>query len=292
MPISVAGFYGAAALWAVLIARGAFKPKQWPLIAGFGLVLLLFLNVRYLIEGAPAGIAFFISLYDFFDNLGLSAGEVPSAMGTCQENACSLWSDTYQLHQTWGVAFFDRFANAPEMRTNALYVHLTCNSIVFILMHAQLLWAGKPGVASAHAWLGRATLFFLTLGTGAALYLASEHDSVQSYGGSLAEWGFYSMSLCVYGAALMGWRMARRGDWAMHRVWMIRFVGAMYGAFWIFRVLLMVTGPLLREWETVSLLISIWASAPLGLIMADGLRRAWDARAADAHDSVDASAHA
>ena len=69
MPMSVMGFYGAVALWAVLIARSAFKPKQWPLIAGFGLVLLLFLNVRYLIEGVPAGIAFFISLYDFFDNV-------------------------------------------------------------------------------------------------------------------------------------------------------------------------------------------------------------------------------
>ena len=64
---------------------------------------------------------------------------------------------------------------------------------------------------------------------------------------------------------------------AMHRVWMIPLIGAMYGAFWIFRVLLMVTGPRLREWETVSLLISIWASAPLGLLMADGLRRIWDA---------------
>ena len=85
MPISVLGFYGAVALWAILIARGVFKPKQWPLIAGFGLVLLLFLNVRYLIEGAPAGIAFFISLYDFFDNLGLSAGEVPSAMAPAKE---------------------------------------------------------------------------------------------------------------------------------------------------------------------------------------------------------------
>jgi hypothetical protein len=73
---------------------------------------------------------------------------------------------------------------------------------------------------------------------------------------------------------------------------MIRFVGAMYGAFWLFRVLLMVTGPLLREWETASLLISIWASAPLGLLMADGLRRMWDARAADANNSIDASAHA
>jgi hypothetical protein len=59
---------------------------------------------------------------------------------------------------------------------------------------------------------------------------------------------------------------------------MIRFVGAMYGAFWLFRVLLMVTGPLFREWETVSLLISIWVSAPLGVLMADGLRRSWNAR--------------
>ena len=73
---------------------------------------------------------------------------------------------------------------------------------------------------------------------------------------------------------------------------MIRFVGAMYGAFWIFRVLLMVTGPQLREWETVSLLISIWASAPLGLLMADGLRRVWDARVADAQNSLNASARA
>ena len=112
MPISVLGFYGAVALWAILIARGVFKPRQWPLVAGFGLVLLLFLNVRYLIEGAPAGIAFFISLYDFFDNLGLSAGEIPSAMGACQQNACSLWGTTYELHQTWGIAFL-----IPECRS-------------------------------------------------------------------------------------------------------------------------------------------------------------------------------
>ena len=106
MPISVLGFYGAVAVWALLITRGLSTPKQWPLIAGVGLALLLFLNIRYVIEGAPAGIALFISLYDFFDNLGLVAGEVPSAMNTCPENACSLWSDTYVLHQSWGGGIF------------------------------------------------------------------------------------------------------------------------------------------------------------------------------------------
>jgi hypothetical protein len=59
---------------------------------------------------------------------------------------------------------------------------------------------------------------------------------------------------------------------------MIRFAGAMYGAFWLFRRFLMVTGPLLREWETASLLLSIWTSAPAGLLIADVLRREWDAR--------------
>ena len=279
MPISVLGFYGAVLLWTILITRGISQPRQWPLVAGFGLLLLLFLNVRYLIEGAPAGIAFFISLYDFFDNVGLSRSDIPSAMTTCANNACSLWGSTYELHQTWGVAFFDRFMNAPALRTNALYIHLACNSIVFVLMHIQLFRPGHAVSGAHHAWLGRLTMTFLTIGTFAALYLASEHDAVSPYGGIWAEWGFYSMSLCVYGAALMGWRTAAQKDWEQHRIWMIRFVGAMYGAFWLFRVLLMVTGPLLREWESASLLISIWASAPLGLVIADALRRHFDSEA-------------
>ena len=280
MPLSVMGFYGAVLVWGALISRGLFRPKQWPLIAGFGLVLLLFLNIRYVLEGAPAGIAFFISLYDFFDNLGLPAGEVPTAMTTCSNNACSLWGATFELHQSWGVAFFDRFVEAPLLRTNALYVHLVCNSIVFVLMHIQLFRPGHSVEGAGHAWVGRLTLTFLTIGTVAALFLASEHNAVQSYGGIWAEWGFYSMSLCVYGAAVMGARTAIRGDWERHRIWMIRFVGAMYGAFWGFRVLLVITGPLLREWESASLLISIWASAPLGLVIADGLRRHWDRQVA------------
>jgi len=276
MPVSVLGFYGAVLLWTVLIFRGFSSPRRWPLVAGFGLILLLFLNIRYLIEGAPAGIAFFISLYDFFDNLGLAGGDVPLAMTTCADNACSLWGSTFELHQTWGVAFYERFVSAPLLRTNALYLHLACNSIVFVLMHIQLFRPGHTVSGGYHAWLGKVTMAFLTIGTVAALYLASEHDAVGPYGGIWAEWGFYSMSLCVYGAAVMGWRTAVKKDWEQHRIWMIRFVGAMYGAFWVFRVLLIVTGPVLREWESASLLISIWASAPLGLVIADTLRRSWD----------------
>jgi hypothetical protein len=160
MPLSVLGFYGAILIWAVLIARGFSSPRRWPAIAVFGLLLLLFLNIRYLIEGAPSGIAFFVSLYDFFDNLGLSRGDAPLAMTTCANNACSLWGSTFELHQTWGVAFFDRFVEAPSLRTNTLYLHLACNSIVFVLMHIQLFKPGHTASGVNHAWLGRLTMMF------------------------------------------------------------------------------------------------------------------------------------
>ena len=163
MPVSVLGFYGAVLLWTVLIVRGFSSPRRWPLVASFGLILLLFLNIRYLIEGAPAGIAFFISLYDFFDNLGLAGGDVPLAMTACADNACSLWGSTFELHQTWGVAFYGRFVDAPALRTNALYLHLACNSIAFVLMHIQLFRPGHTGSGINHAWLGRLTMTFLTV---------------------------------------------------------------------------------------------------------------------------------
>ena len=238
--------------------------------------------MRYLIEGAPAGIAFFVSLYDVFDNMGLAMGETPAAMAACAGNACSLWGDTYTLHQSWGVAFFDRFVSAPAIRTNALYIHLAFNSAAFVLMHVQLLWSDRAVRVISHAWLGRLTMIIPDDWDRRCALSCSEHDAVKEYGGIWAEWGFYSMSLCVFGAAMMGWRMARRGDWAMHRVWMIRFAGAMYGAFWLFRALLVVTGPLFREWETASLLISIWVSAPLGLLIAEGLRRRWESQSSKA----------
>jgi hypothetical protein len=55
---------------------------------------------------------------------------------------------------------------------------------------------------------------------------------------------------------------------------MIRYAGSMWGSFWLFRVMLVVTGPLLRHFPTASLLISIWFSAPLGILIAEvGQRR-------------------
>ncbi len=49
------------------------------------------MNVRYLIEGAPAAIAFFIGIYDVLDNFGLRAGEGAAVLATCPNNVCNVW---------------------------------------------------------------------------------------------------------------------------------------------------------------------------------------------------------
>ena len=87
------------------------------------------------------------------------------------------------------------------------------------------------------------------------------------------------MSAFVYGTAIMGVAAIRKGDMARHRVWMWRFAGSMWGSFWLFRVMLFVLDPLLRDVETAAIQICIWASAPLGIVLAELIRRRIDGRA-------------
>jgi len=275
LPFGVLAIYGALVVWFILLVIGIKRRSFGPFL-GFGIALLLVLNVRYLINGAPNAIAFFVGIYDVLDNLGVAATEGAAALARCPDNACTVWGDYYLNHPSWGVAFYDRFLNGTQLRTNLLYGHLTFNSIVFVLMHIQLL---RPGTGDNPAWhraIGRVSFVLLTLGTICALWLASEHGPVGEYGGNLSMYGFWFMSLCVYGCAVMGVVAIRKGEISTHRIWMIRFAGSMWGSFWLFRVMLFVLGPLLRDWEAAALLTCIWLSAPLGILIAEVFRRYLD----------------
>lgn len=267
----VLAFYAALGVWGALLVWG-FRRNDHRVFFGFGLVLLVFLNGRYFTEGPPGAIAFFIGIYDVFDNIGLGRGEGAPALATCADNVCSVWGDRYDYHPSWGVAFYERFAGGPGLRTNLLRAHIGFNTIAFILMHAQLLGPAAFAKRSTHRVLGRVSFAAITAGTFCAVWLASEHGDVSEYGGIGAELGFYSMSAFVYGTVLIAIRAIRRGDAREHRKWMIRWAGSMWGSFWLFRVMLVVTGPLLRNYESASLLISIWLSAPLGILIAERLR--------------------
>lgn len=274
MPVAyeVLGFYVALVVWLVLLGL-AIKNRSFGKFLGFGVAILLFLNIRYLTTGSANGIANFIGIYDVFDNIGLGRNEGAPALAQCADNACSVWGDRYPNHQSWGVAFYERFANGPALRNNLLYAHIFFNTVTFVIMHYQLLRPGTGTNRARHRLLGRISFGSITIGTIMAIWMASEHGEVAEYGGTLSMLGFYSMSAFVYGTAIMGVVTIRRGDHAAHRMWMIRFAGSMWGAFWLFRVMLVVTGPLLRNYETVSLLISIWFSAPLGILIAEAFRR-------------------
>lgn len=281
LPYGVLGIYGALVIWlAVLIVGVRRESPSLPLFFGVGLLLVL--NIRYLLEGPAAAIAFFVGIYDVLDNFGVDASEGAAALAQCPDNACSVWGDRYVNHPSWGVAFHERFVDGSDLRTTMLYGHIVANTLVFVLMHIQLF---RPGFGDHQGWhkvLGRITFVILTIGTGCAVWLASEHGSVDEYGGAASMYGFWFMSLCVYVSAIMGVVAIRRGDTEAHRVWMIRFIGSMWGSFWLFRVMLFVLGPLLRSWEAAALQICIWLSAPLGIAIADIIRRRRDQRSDNA----------
>jgi hypothetical protein len=274
-PIGVIAVYIALAVWLVLLVMGIRKRRYGPAV-GFGIALMLVLNVRYLVDGAPASIAFFIGIYDVLNNLGLAPDSQVAGMAGCANDQCSVWGARFPMHTSWGVAFYERFVAGVPLRSMLLYGHLFFNSLVFVLMHVQLLRTGSGVHRRAHRVLGRVTFLFLTLSVGCAVWLASEHGAVPQYGGRLAEFGFYSMAAVVYGTAVMGVIAIRSDERVAHRIWMWRFVGTMWGSFWLFRVMLFVLDPLLRDHETVALLICIWFSAPLGMLIAEIIRRRID----------------
>ncbi len=265
-------FYSALVAWVGLLAFGLRQKKFGPFMI-FGLIITSVVNLRYFVDGQAASIAFFIGIYDVFDNLGLGREEGAPALAQCVGNECTVWGDRYVNHPSWGVAFHDRFLNGPALRQNLLFGHIFFNTIAFLALHYQLFRPGVGAHRNRHRVIGRVSFGAITLGTICAVWMASEHHAVSEYGGLAAQLGFYSMAAFVYGTAIMGVRTVRAGDQAGHRKWMIRYAGSMWGAFWLFRVMLVVTGPLLRNYESASLLISIWFSAPLGIVIAEAIRR-------------------
>lgn len=275
MPVLVLSVYGALVVWAVLLVHGVRKQSFRPFLI-FGIALMLFLNIGYFVNGIPASIASFIGIYDVLINLGLAENTEAAAISTCANNACTVWGSTYTQHPAWGAAFYDRFANGPEFRSTLLYGHILFNSIAFVLMHVQLFWPGYGERRAQHRWIGMATFTALTVSLICATWLASQHSPVSEYGGAWSEFGFYSMSAFVYGCAIMGIIHARKGNLEAHRIWMFRFAGSMWGAFWIFRVMLFVIDPLLRDVNAAAILICIWGSAPIGIVVGDLIRRRLD----------------
>jgi Predicted membrane protein (DUF2306) len=271
LPIGVIAFYGALVVWFGLLAMGIKRRAYAPFLV-FGIGLLVVLNGRYFVDGAADSIAFFIGIYDVLHNAGVADPARAAALAACPDNACSVWGERYVTHPSWGVAFHERFSQGDQMRAGLLYGHIFFNSLAFVLMMVQLFRPGTGSNPGQHRMLGYVSLVSLTIGVLCACLLAAEHGAVRHYGGYLSMLGFWFMGACVYGCAIMGIVSIRRRNFEAHRTWMFRYAGSMWGAFWLFRVMEFVLGPLLRNHDTVSILICIWFSAPLGILIAEVIR--------------------
>ena len=274
MPIMVLAFFVASAVWAVLMVV-AVRTSRFRNVIWFGIGLTLFLNLGYFVRGQSESIAYFISLYDVLINAGLSSSaDLPAAVATCAGNECTLWGDTYERHSAWGTAFHERFADGSSGQRALLYSHIGFNTVAFVLAHVQIAKPGTGGAANArrHQLLGRVGFVAVSAGTLSALWLATQHGSVPEYGGVWSAIGFFSMAFFVFATAVRTATTARSGDIAAHRVWMFRYLGAMWGAFWLFRLMLFVLDPLLRGVEGAAFLLCVWLSAPLGIVLSELIR--------------------
>jgi hypothetical protein len=264
--------YAALVVWAALLVqafrqRGSFGP-----FIGFGLIFSIVLNGRYFVQGTTKAIAHFVGIYDVLHNLGANESTAAALAPCLAGDDCSALSDFYENHPTWGVAFYRRFVEAPPTRTTLLMLHIFCNTLTLVLATLQVYRTGHGRTKRQHRALGYVTLISLAMGAGSASLLAAEHADVIDYGGALSTYGFWSMASVVLSCAVMGVISIRRKDFDAHQKWMFRFCGSLWGSFWLFRAMELVLGPLLRNYNILSIQICVWTSAPLGVVLAEAIR--------------------
>jgi len=267
MVLAIYGTIVALAAMALMATSSLVKGNSLHPTFLFSVIIMIYLNVGYFIYGIPASIAFFNGIFDMGINLmDIPEYNLPDGVRRC-ENCSVLDPNEYDKHSAWAVAFYERFAgDSMEHRKLALYVHIGFNTMAFVIMHVQF-W--RPGGHKGHNTLGWLCLLFSIIGTAGSCFMASDHYYVDDYGGFNSTLAFYSMATCVLGTALGGILALRRRDMVSHRLWMIRFGGAMWGAFWVMRLLLLVTTPIFIHVPSGPVLTSVFAGSPLGILIAE-----------------------
>ena len=214
----------------------------------FGVAITVFINSRYYIFGFSNSIALFIGLYDPLNNLFASdPSKIPNLSKCNLNNTCSVW-DVYEYHPAWGAAFFSRFADSAILTSRQLYLycHIFFNTTAFVTMMLQF-W--NPGSKAGgkypflHKVLGFITALSVMSGVFSAYLLFRDHYNEPKYGGYWSVFGFAFMGLCVLTCLFIGIIKVKQKDYLGHQIWMTRFAGSMWGSYWLFRAMELITGP-------------------------------------------------
>ncbi len=138
-------------------------------------------------------------------------------------------------------------------------------STAFLLMLLQVSSVPAP----YHSHIGYLSLLALTLGLASGCFLAEYHQSIASFGGIYATYGFWAMALECYVPAIVAIEKRQSGDVRGHKQWIMRYVGAMFGAFGIFRLLLVAMASLMPQFNATSYVVALYVSSPIGFVLGD-----------------------
>lgn len=260
--------FGACALL-VLFFRAVIK-QDWIIFFTFAAIFVAVLNARFFLLSMGDSMSLVVSIADVTNNFGVNGDfQGLRALTTCVDNNCTALP-FYTFHASWAVSLYERYALAStQTRTMLIYTHIICQSVGFVLSLLLLKWDGLGHHSKYHAGLGYVAVILVAFGLLSACELASDHDDVPNYGGMYSRLGFWMMAIETFTPMVLGIKARQFGDIEGHRRWMIRYVGSMFGAFAIFRYVIHLTGPLLRQYNGASHLLAIWVCCPLGILIAD-----------------------
>ena len=260
----VVGVYCAIGSGLGLLALRRYRSGLY-ILAG----LACYMNFQYGLYGVAHPISFFMSIYDVTYALGVDDFAQLAGMIKCSNNNTCTQLGQYEYHPAWAAVFYDRFVLGDAVRRGRLYLHIWLNTVALVLGLVQFRGDLRKAYPRVHRTVGWLATALCSVSVCSAMTLGVEHGTEEFYGGHLAVGGWFEMAACVLVPLVIGIRKAQQRDFAAHRRWMVRWNGAMWGAFLVFRAIFLVIGPLLRWHKNAEVLIAIWASAPIGMSVAE-----------------------
>lgn len=283
------------AVYAALLSGLALAGTKGRWFTGLTILLVcaVAVNARYFLFSVGEAIAFFNGLYDtfllwnggpqlYFQSLfGFEAAPAEvnvtgmPGMAPCDPN----WPDCgmlgyYAVHPSWAAQFYNRFVDGlngvdRSSRRLMLRIHIFFNTFALVLSFVQIFVLPGTKNPSLHKTMGWLTVVCVSVGASMGMRMGSEHGDIKEYGGGWAVAGWVSMYLCTMVPLVIGIRAAMTKQLQAHRIWMIRFHGAMWGAFWAFRIHFILVGPIFIQSVDATTLWAVWTGAPTGIIVAE-----------------------
>jgi hypothetical protein len=191
---------------------------------------------------------------------------------------CGPFTGKFSLgyHSGFTLVFMDDYVFGPNanVKSTILYFHIFGQSLSLALCYLQLHKPMRSKYPTLHRWSGRICAFSGVMGSVSGGILACWHytDEVPDYGYWMNAMGVQFCTLLTCTCLYNGVRAAIRKDFVAHKKWMMRYCGAMWGIFLIFRLIFLLIGPLLSVLKLPAgstYNLCSWTSGPIGILLAN-----------------------